>query len=113
AIQLGKADGTIWQQSFSNGSDRWKPYDYDGGLYGNGNVFFPASWSESGGADGGGFIFADDSRWQIDTPESPHSILALLTYPSWVDSSSPTSLDLTDTVVEFFLRGDDLALNGG
>jgi Ca2+-binding RTX toxin-like protein len=111
AIMAGGNDGTIWRQDFSDGSDRWKAYDYDGGLYGNGNVFYPASWSATGGADGGGYIYAEDSRWQID-PETPHSILALTTYPQWVDSSASFNLDLTDAVIEFYLRGDALDLQG-
>ena len=44
------------------------------------NVFYSASHSKTNGIDGKGCIWTDDSRWAIDAPETPNSILVLLVY---------------------------------
>jgi len=93
------------------GADFWAAYDYSAGMPGGANVFYPASHEPTGGAEQGGHIWADDSRWRIDTPENPHSILALLTYPKWIIPGK--TMDIHPCEVSFYLRGDDLDLKGG
>src|SRR5262245_22215075 len=61
--------------NFDKDREGWQIYDYNGGKQGGGNVFFPATWEKTGGVRDTGYIWADDSRWRIDTPENPHSIL--------------------------------------
>jgi hypothetical protein len=56
-----------------------------------------------------GFVWADDSQWRIDTPESPNSILAFINYRSWVNAPA---LDLREAEVSVCLRGDALDLKG-
>lgn len=106
AIQPPDLGGNVFQQDFAAGFDRWVSYDYNGGLTGGGNVFYPASH------DSDGFIWTDDSRWRIDTPESPDSILALLTYPRWHNPAYST-LYIYPKDAQFDLRGVDLDLKGG
>lgn len=98
----------IWSQDFARSNGRWVSYDFNGGAFGNENVFYPASWASDG------YIWTDNSRWRIDTPETPHSILALLVYPGWL-AMHPRggTLDLTSAEVSLTLRGVDLDLKGG
>ncbi len=56
-----------------------------------------------------GYVWADDSQWRIDTPESPNSILAFIIYRSWVNAPP---LDLREAEVSVYLRGDHLDLKG-
>jgi hypothetical protein len=95
---------------FSKDRAGWQIYDYNGGKAGGGNVFFPATWEKSGGVGDSGYIWGDDSRWRIDTPEDPHSILAFIIYRSWVGGQA---LDLRGAKVSVHLRGDKLDLRGG
>lgn len=98
----------IWSQKFEQSADRWVSYDYNGGVHGNGNVFYPASWSSEE------YIWTDDSRWRKDTPENPTSILALLTYPHWlVYPGTPNELDFSKATISLQLRGKGLDLKGG
>ena len=110
----------------------WRIYDYAGDnsaetverakKAGGRNVFYPVSWEKSGGFHGSGYIWADDSRWRIDTPENPHSILALLIYQRWktprgvgqgtLDGKGGPVLDLRNAEVSLYLRGDNLDLKG-
>ena len=115
--------------TFDRGRESWQIYDYNGGIAGGGNVFFLASWEKTGGVGDSGYIWADDSRWRIDTPEDPHSILAFILYHTWVvldareparetEAPRPTvyvkgdELDLREAVVSVRLRGDALDLKG-
>jgi hypothetical protein len=113
-------------------AEAWRAYDYSGdGQAGGRNVFYAVTWERTGGVGDSGYIWADDSRWRIDTPEQPHSILAILVYQRW-KSPSPDgsftvprgigqgtrdglggpSLDLRDAEVALYLRGDHLDLKG-
>ena len=94
---------------FSSGPDGWQIYDYDGGIAGGGNAFFPVTWEKSGGVEDSGYIWGDDSRWRIDTPEKPNSILAFIIYRAWVKGGE---LDLRNAEVSVCLRGDNLDLKG-
>ncbi len=103
----------IWRQSFSSRHEAWVSYDYNGGDPNGTNYFFSASSNITGGVDGGGYIWTDASRWLIDTPENPHSVLALLTYAQWGAYPNNLYINLNGTTAEFYLRGDDLDLKGG
>ncbi len=120
-----QASGRV--NSFDTGRESWQIYDYNGGSGGQ-NVFFLASWEKTGGLENSGYIWADDSRWRIDTPEDPHSILPLILYHRWValdaeeDGSNATprptgfrkkeAMDLRGAEVSVHLRGDGLDLKG-
>ena len=113
--------------TFDSGRESWQIYDYNGGSGGE-NVFFLTSWEKSGGVENSGYIWAGDSRWRIDTPENPHSILPLILYHRWValdaeaggrnETPRPTgfrkeeALDLRGAEVSVHLRGDGLDLKG-
>ena len=102
------ADNVAVVDDFSKDREGWQVYDYNGGA-GKDNKFYPATWEEAGGVDDSGYIWADDSRWRIDTPETPHSILALIIYRSWVGGKA---LNLRDATLSVCLRGDKLDLKG-
>jgi hypothetical protein len=93
---------------FESGDEGWHVYDYNGGS-GIQDVFKPVTWEKAGGVKNGGYIWGDDSRWRIDTPEKPHSILALIHYRRWVKSPP---VDVRDAEVSVCLRGDKLDLKG-
>lgn len=112
--------------TFDAGRESWQIYDYNGGS-GNENVFFLTSWEQTGGVGNSGYVWGDDSRWRIDTPEDPHSILPLILYHRWIaedleEGPSPTprptgfrqeeALDLRGARVSVHLRGDGLDLKG-
>ncbi len=94
---------------FDLDEEAFRVYDYekhrDGGLF---NVVRPV-WEYTGGVDDGGFIWADERHWTIDTPETPHSILALFTYRKWRGLGP---LDLRDAEISLHARGDGLDLKG-
>jgi len=85
----------------------WTSYAYLGE---GSDEFLPCHYSENGGLNNGAYVTADDSQWTIDTPESPHSILALI-IPSTLSVKIPP-LDLRNTTISFSLRGDNLQLHG-
>jgi hypothetical protein len=99
-------NGVTWQQDFAEGHDYWSAYPYNAGMPHWGNVFYPATHFSDG------YIVTDASRWAIDTPEDPDSVLAMLTYPSWIDPAL-TTMNLGGSVVSFDLMGLDLNLRGG
>ena len=84
----------------------WQSYEY----IGPNDKFHPAQIHTEKGPNGEAAISTDDSMWSIDTPENPHSILALLYYPAW---NLEPLYDLRDASIEFSLRGDNLKLHGG
>lgn len=115
-------------------SEAWRIYDYGGdGQAGGRNIFYPVDWVSSGGVKDSGYVWGDDSRWRIDTPENPHSILALIIYQNWHmprpagkpgtiprgfgqgtrDGMGPPSIDVRDAQLSVHLRGDNLNLKGG
>lgn len=85
---------------------RWYSYEY----VGPGHVFHAVRYEKSGGPDNLPFIWADDSMWSIDTPESPHSILPLLFN---VIDLPASPIDLQDAEIKVCLRGEHLDLKGG
>jgi len=97
--------------NFDSSAEGWQVYDYEESVaQGGTNVFYPATWESSGGVGNSGYVWGDDSRWSIDTPENPHSILSFIIYRDWVGGSS---LDLRDARMSVALRGDALDLKGG
>jgi len=103
------AAGLTLVSSFDESNESWRAYDYNGGIAGGGNVWPPLHWESSGGVNNSGYAWADDSMWRIDTPEQPHSILALIFYRSWIKAGP---VDLRDAAISVHLRGDDLDLKG-
>jgi hypothetical protein len=98
--------------TFNAGGQGWQIYDYNGqpfGTEGGVNVFYPVTWESSGGVGDSGYVWADDSRWRIDTPETPDSILSFIIYQSWVGQPA---VDLRNKTVSVYLRGDNLDLKG-
>jgi hypothetical protein len=105
--------GTILEiDNFDAGAEGWQVYDYNGLPFpqtGGTNVFYPVTRESSGGIGNSGYIWGDDSRWRIDVPESPNSILSFIIYRGWVGGQT---LDLRNATVSVYLRGDSLDLNG-
>ena len=99
----------VIKNQFDENREGWQIYDFHGGKPGCGNVFFPATWEHTGGVANSGYIWADDSRWRVDTPETPHSILPFIIYRQWVDGKA---LDIRGAKVSLYLRGDNLHLQG-
>ena len=95
---------------FLFGNDGWRCYDYDADHRNERNHQIPLKWSHTGGADNSGYVWADDSFWTIDLPESPVSILAFMFYQEWVGRDD---MDMRDAQVSVYLRGDGLDLKGG
>ena len=91
------------QITFDMGREGWKSYKYGEG-HKPGGVRYPrVTWESSGGVGNTGYVWSDDSRWAIDEPERPHSILALIYYWKWGGGESP--VDLRDARVSVYLRG--------
>jgi hypothetical protein len=97
---------------FDASAEGWQVYDYNGGISGGGNVFLPVAWEATGGAKDSGYVWADDSKWRIDTPEIPHQIFAYVIYWTWPGCGGGT-LDLREAEVSMYLRGEALDLKGG
>ena len=98
------------QNDFDKGPEGWSSYDYHWSIVAKGaNIFVLTTWQRTGGVDGGPYVWADESRWSADTPESPVSILPMLNYRGW---SGEGPVDLREAKVSAYLRGDGLQLNG-
>jgi hypothetical protein len=96
--------------TFESGAQHWQVYDYNGGKKGGPSAFHPVSWATKGGVKNSGYVWGDDSRWRIDTPEKPASILAFFTRRSYARQGA---VDLRGAEVSVHLRGDKLDLKGG
>jgi hypothetical protein len=109
---IGQSADTIRDtfDTIDDGALAWRIYDYDGGFGDDRNVFYPVTWEASGGVGDSGYVWGDDSCWRIDTPESPDSILAFLTYRAW---EGKAAADLRGALASVYLRGDSLDLKGG
>ena len=77
------------------------------------------TYQSHGGVGGGGFVWTDSSRWGVDAPESPDSILVAVNYWRWLfpdewraRTGSGDVVDLRDTVLEVALKGRELQLQG-
>lgn len=113
APRVASAD-TLVINNFNTSGESWKIYDYNGLPFpqmGGNNVFYDVTWESSGGVGNSGYVWADASRWRIDVPEDPDSILSLIYYNRWVTPQSEYR-DLRQTNVSVYLRGDNLDLKG-
>jgi hypothetical protein len=114
AVHASSSAGTATEQALPP-MEGWYSYDYQAGVIGDTaeNVFFRTVKKEDGS------VWADSTRWSIDTPESPESVLALIRYERWdfadgvVETSGAGARDLRGQCATFELRGDKLALHGG
>ena len=106
------------QYSFDHDGEMWQIYDAErsvalyaekgpGGFH---DIYRPPTWEPSGGVGNSGYIWADDSRWSLDEPETPRSILPLLTWRQWYLRGP---VDLREAELSVYLRGDALDLQGG
>lgn len=98
------------KHSFDHDYEMWCAYDYAACLATDHDVYRPAHWESKGGVNNSGYIWVNDSQWSIDTPENPHSILALMTWRQWYLRDP---VDLRDATLSVFLCGDNLDLKGG
>lgn len=108
-ITVSSAAGVSLLSTFDKNNESWRAYDYNGGIAGGGNVWPPLHWESRGGVNDSGYAWADDSMWRIDTPEQPHSILALIFYRSWIKAGP---VDLRNARISVHLRGDNLDMKG-
>ena len=97
------------KNSFDYDTEGWQVYDYAKSIEAGRDVYWSVTWKETGGVNNSGYIWADDSRWTIDTPEHPRSILALIIWRPWVLRGA---VDMRDGKISVYLRGDDLDLKG-
>lgn len=97
----------ILTNEFNTNQQGWWSYNFDEGT--GQNVFFPLTWRPDGGINNSGYVWTDDSRWAIDTPEEPDSILALTTYTDWQEIGP---VDLKNAIITVNLKGDNLELKG-
>ncbi len=104
--------GLVRGDNFNSGAQGWQVYDYNGLPYpqqGGSDVFYPVTWASSGGVGNSGYIWGDDSRWRIDIPENPDSVLSLIFYRNWIGAGP---IDLRNKTLSVYLRGDNLDLHG-
>ena len=97
------------KSNFTKGPEGWCSYEYHASIVAGTNIFILTTWSPTGGIDGGGYVWADHTRWSADAPEKPLSILPLIRYQNWVGEGR---IDLRGAELGVSLRGDGLALNG-
>ena len=103
-----RLQGNVFDQTFENKNEQWVSYAYHGNEHNSGNVYYPLSIGSRDGSNGA-YGWSDDSRWVIDTPEQPHSVLALMTYTEWAGCKSVHG----DLDISFSLSGRNLDLKGG
>ena len=95
--------------TFEKGPEGWCSYDYHASIIAGQNYFVLTTWEERGGADDTGCVWADHTRWSVDAPERPISILPFILYRNWVGEPP---IDLRGTEISIQLRGDGLKLHG-
>jgi len=52
--------------TFDKDNESWRAYDYNGGIAGGGNVWFPLHWESRRGVGNSGYAWADDFMWRIN-----------------------------------------------
>jgi hypothetical protein len=97
------------KSTFDIGQEGWFSYDYHGCIRAGRNIYYLAEWEPSGGVGDTGYIWTDYHVWSADTPESPVSMLPLITYRRYVGLDP---VDLRNARVSVYLRGDELRLDG-
>ena len=93
------------ENTFDKDDGKWCSYFYGGGI--DKDCFVPVVREKTGGVNNSGYIWADDTMWNIDEPDD--SILAFVFYRSWTGNGS---INLMDRKVSLYLRGDNLKLYG-
>ncbi len=83
----------------------WKSYEY----FPEGHIYRDPHYDRNGGPDGRPCVWGDDTLWNVDTPEQPHSILFFIHYRFW---NKELPMDLRDAQIRCRLRGDGLQLHG-
>jgi hypothetical protein len=100
----------VVQSNFDKGPEGWSSYDYHWSIVAKGeNIFVLTTWKPTGGVDGGGYVWADETRWSADTPESPVSVLPMMINRNWTGDGP---FDVREAKVSAHLRGDGFQLNG-
>ena len=95
--------------TFDIGEEGWCSYDYEKSKPPQLNHFVLAAWLPHSGIGNSGFIWSDKTRFSVDEPENPNSILALMFYARW---AGVYSVRLKETTVSMYLRGFDMDLKG-
>ncbi|MDP2104594.1 MAG: hypothetical protein Q8J76_01265, partial [Desulfobulbaceae bacterium] len=101
-------ESTLISPSFldvSHPPTAWQSYHYTDG----GHTYIPVQYDPAGGPENRPSIWVNDLMWTIDTPEQPHSILALIYYRDWCFDGP---LNLSRAKISCRLRGDNLQLHG-
>ena len=108
-----KIDKLIKNQNVNNdfeiGPESWCSYDYHASVITGTNNFVLATHEITGGINDSGYIWTDQTRWSADTPENPISILPLIYYRKWMNLGP---INLIDSKISLYLRGDNLQLDG-
>ncbi len=105
-----RASDFIFQQFFYDWPERWVTYM---DVPNRGNIWFPLTHERASDS-----VFTDDSRWRVDAPETPNSMLIMLVYWKWlvrqdiVVSRDPT-INLANKRVYYSLKGLNLDMKGG
>lgn len=98
------------RNTFAMGPEGWCSYDYHASMVADGrDIYILATRRQGEGPNGADCIMVDHRQWSADTPESPVSILPLLTYRKWLDLAP---VDLREAEVSVYLRGDNLTMDG-
>jgi hypothetical protein len=108
-----RSSAFVIAHGFDNWNERWVTYQDQ---WGYGNVFMPMSHALSGGVRGG-HIWTDASRWRVDPPEDPDSILVAMVYWRWMTAPGFVAargfgdmVNLSDATVRVSLRGRSLSI---
>lgn len=102
-------DSAVIRNTFAVGPESWCSYEYNASIVAKDEIFILTTWSPTGGPGNAGYVWADETRWSADIPESPISILALITYRRWANLGP---IDLRGAKGSVYLRGDGLQLHG-
>lgn len=100
----------LFHHTFDDSRDArwWMGYDYEIIDSSRHDGFTPVVAEASGGWNGRGYIWLDDTRWGIDIPDG-NNILTVSTRRTAYNFGP----DLRDATVEFWVRGQNLDLKGG
>ena len=98
------------RNTFEIGPEGWCSYDYHASMVADvRDIFILSTWRRGRGPGGSNCVLVDHRQWSADTPESPVSILALMTYRRWMNLGP---VDLRGAELSVHLRGDGLATDG-
>lgn len=89
---------------FHDWNNQWVSYGYD--VNNHFNTFYPYSMGHNYG-------WVDDSRWGLDTPEYPQSVLFAMNYMRWISDGKYKYIDLSNTTMTVDLDLSGVDLKGG